>query len=148
MIYLLDSTKVPFKLSHSYHAHVLLFLPYTVLSQAVLLGLRFIHNSGFFPPTHPLFWLEPLCSSSSIITYVHYIFSTTRISSRSLFYSSTSISVWICKNMATEIALIYPLTEPCSGACFFFFPIVNFCLFNRIPDRPQYIDFDEFLAGY
>ena len=70
-----------------------------------------------------------------------------RISSRSLFYSSTSISVWICKNMATEIALIYPLTEPCSGACFFF-PMVNFCLFNRIPDRPQYQDFDEFLAGY
>ena len=31
------------------------------------------------------------------------------------------ISVWICKNMATEISLIYPLTESCSGAWFFFF---------------------------
>ena len=31
------------------------------------------------------------------------------------------ISVWICRNMATEISLIYPLTEPCSEACFFFF---------------------------
>ena len=31
----------------------------------------------FFPSTHPLFWLEPLFSSS-IITYVHYIFNTTR----------------------------------------------------------------------
>ena len=52
MIYLLDSTKVPFILSHAHHAHVLLFLPYTVLSQAVLLGLRFIHNSVFsLPPT-------------------------------------------------------------------------------------------------
>ena len=29
------------------------------------------------------------------------------------------ISVWICKNMATEISLIYPLTESCSGAFFF-----------------------------
>ena len=28
------------------------------------------------------------------------------------------ISVWICKNMATEISLIYPLTESCSGAFF------------------------------
>ena len=25
------------------------------------------------------------------------------------------------KNMATEISLIYSLTEPCSGACIFFF---------------------------
>ena len=31
------------------------------------------------------------------------------------------ISVWICRNMAAEISLIYPLTEPCSEACFFFF---------------------------
>ena len=45
---LLDSTKVPFIISHAHHAHVLLFLPYTVLSQSVLLGLRFIHNSVFF----------------------------------------------------------------------------------------------------
>ena len=30
------------------------------------------------------------------------------------------ISVWICKNMATEISLVYPLTESCSGAFFFF----------------------------
>ena len=29
------------------------------------------------------------------------------------------ISVWICKNMATEISFIYPLTESCSGAFFF-----------------------------
>ena len=40
------------------------------------------------------------------------------------------ISVWICKNMATEISLIYPLTEPCSGAFFFIF-IVTFYLLNR-----------------
>ena len=48
MIYLLDSTKVPFILSHAHHAHVLLFLSYTVLSHLVLLGLRFIHNKVFF----------------------------------------------------------------------------------------------------
>ena len=53
MIYLLDSTKVTFILSHAYHAHVLLFLPYTVPSQSVLLGLRFIHNSVF--SSHPPF---------------------------------------------------------------------------------------------
>ena len=42
------------------------------------------------------------------------------------------ISVWICKNTATEISLIYPLTESCSGACsLFFFLIVTFYLFNR-----------------
>ena len=76
MIYLLDSTKVPFILSHAYHAHVLLFLPYTVLSQSVLLGLRFIHNSVFsLPPTLCPVW--NLCLALSIITYVHYIFSTT-----------------------------------------------------------------------
>ena len=27
--------------------------------------------------------------------------------------------IWIYENMATEISLIYPLTEPCSGAFFF-----------------------------
>ena len=48
---------------HAHDAHVLLFLPYTVLSQSVLLGLRFIHNSVFSSPTLPLFWLEPLFSS-------------------------------------------------------------------------------------
>ena len=53
-------------------------------------------------------------------------------------YMYIYISVWICKNMATEICLIYPLTEPCSGAgfffvlfCFFLFFIVTFYLFNR-----------------
>ena len=77
MIYLLDSTKVPFILSHAYHAHVLLFLPYTVLSQSVLLGLRFIHNSFFsLPPTLCSDW--NLCLALSIMSYVHYIFSTTR----------------------------------------------------------------------
>ena len=30
------------------------------------------------------------------------------------------ISVWICKNVATEISLIYPLTEARIGAVFFF----------------------------
>ena len=39
-------------------------------------------------------------------------------------------SLRICKNVATEISLIRPLTESCSGACFFFF-IVTFYLFNR-----------------
>ena len=29
------------------------------------------------------------------------------------------MSVWICKNMTTEIPLTYPMTESCSGACFF-----------------------------
>ena len=37
------------------------------------------------------------------------------------------ISVWICKNMPTEISLIYPLTEPCSGVCFFVVVFVCFC---------------------
>ena len=46
------------------------------------------------------------------------------------------ISVWICKNMATEISLIYPLTEFCNGACFFvclfvFFFFFFFYLFNQ-----------------
>ena len=77
MIYLLDSTKVPFILSHAYHAHVLLFLPYTVLSQSVRLELRFIHNSVFsLPPTLCSDW--NLCLALSIMSYVHYIFSTTR----------------------------------------------------------------------
>ena len=35
------------------------------------------------------------------------------------------ISVWICKNMATEISLIYPLTESCSGAFFFYIAILK-----------------------
>ena len=52
MIYLLDSTKVPFILSHAHHVHVLLFLPHTVPSRSVLFGLWFIHNSVFsLPPT-------------------------------------------------------------------------------------------------
>ena len=77
MVYFLHSTKVPFILSHAHHAHVLLFLPYTVLSQSVLLGLRFIHNSVFsLPPTLCSHW--SLCLAVSIIAYVHYIFSTTR----------------------------------------------------------------------
>ena len=77
MIYLLDSTKVPFILSHAHHAHVLLFFPYTVLSQSVLFGLRFIHNSVFsLPPTLCSDW--NLCLALSIMSYVHYIFSTTR----------------------------------------------------------------------
>ena len=45
----------------------------------------------FFPPTLPLFWLEPLFSSL-IITYVHYVFGTTRMYFEQIiiFYSSTS----------------------------------------------------------
>ena len=38
-----------------------------------------------------------------------------------VLYLYTCISVWICKNMATEISLTYPLTESCSGAGFFKF---------------------------
>ena len=76
MVYLLDCTKVPFILPHAHHAHELLFLPYTVLSQSDLLGLRFIHNSVFsLPPTFCSDW--NLCLALSIITYVHYVFSTT-----------------------------------------------------------------------
>ena len=42
------------------------------------------------------------------------------------------ISVWICKNMATEISLIYPLTESCSGAFFLYsYFKANFYSFNR-----------------
>ena len=77
MMYFLDSTKVPFIISHAHHAHVLLFLLYTVLSQSVLLGLRFIHKSVFFSPT-PLCSDWNLCLAHSIIPYAHYIFSTTR----------------------------------------------------------------------
>ena len=44
MIYFLDSTRVPSMLSHADHAHVLLFVPYNVLSQPVFLGLWSIHN--------------------------------------------------------------------------------------------------------
>ena len=43
---------------------------------------------------------------------------------------------WICKNMATEISLVYSLTESCSAACLFvclFVFIVTFYLFNRYP---------------
>ena len=69
MIYLLDSTKVPFIISHAHHAHVLLFLLYTVLSQSVLLGLRFTHNSVFsLPPTLCSDW--NLCLALSTSTYV------------------------------------------------------------------------------
>ena len=96
MIYFPDSTKVPFILSHAHHVHVLLFLPYTVLSQSVLLGLRFIHNSVFFPcpPTPPPFFcLEPLFSSFNYSLCSLYIARPERISSRSLFYCSTSIYV-------------------------------------------------------
>ena len=60
---------------------MLLFLTYTVLSQAVLLELRFIHNSVFFPlptPSPHLCSAWNLCLVRSIIPYAHYIFSTTR----------------------------------------------------------------------
>ena len=79
MIYLLDSTKVQFLLSHADHAHVFPFLLHTVLSQSVLLGLRFVHNSVFsLPPTLCPDW--KICLALSIITYVHYIyFNTTRM---------------------------------------------------------------------
>ena len=81
MINFLDSTKVPSIISHAYHENVLLFLPYIVLSQSVLLGLRFIHNSVFsLPPPLPPFLCSywNLCVARSIIPYAHYIFSTTR----------------------------------------------------------------------
>ena len=84
MIYFLDSTKVPFIIPHAYHENLLLFLPYIVLSQSVLLGLRFIHNSVFplpTPPPPPTPFLCSdwnLCVARSIIPYAHYIFSTTR----------------------------------------------------------------------
>ena len=56
---------------------MLLFLPYTVLSLSILLGLRFSHNSVFsLPPTLCSDW--NLCLALSIMSYVHYIFSTTR----------------------------------------------------------------------
>ena len=56
---------------------MLLFLPYTVLSLSILLGLRFSHNSVFsLPPTLCSDWT--LCLALSIMSYVHYIFSTTR----------------------------------------------------------------------
>ena len=52
-------------------------LPYTVLSLSILLGLRFSHNSVFsLPPTLCSDW--NLCLALSIMSYVHYIFSTTR----------------------------------------------------------------------
>ena len=71
-MYLLESTKVPFIYSHAHHAHVLLFLPYTVLSQSLPLRLLFIHYSVFsLPPTLSFDW--NLCLALSIITYVHYI---------------------------------------------------------------------------
>ena len=55
MIYFLDSTKVPFIISHAYHENALLFLPYTVLFQSVLLGLRFIHNRTYIKQIISLF---------------------------------------------------------------------------------------------
>ena len=62
---------------------MLVFLKYTVLSQAVLLELRFIHNSVFFllahpPPPTPLCSAWNLCLARSSPPYAHYIFSTTR----------------------------------------------------------------------
>ena len=97
MIYFPDSTKVPFILSHAHHVHVLLFLPYTVLSQSVLLGLRSFTTAFFslaHPPTPPpLFCLEPLFSSFNYSLCSLYIARPERISSRSLFYCSTSIYV-------------------------------------------------------
>ena len=96
MIYLLDSTKVPFIISHAHHAHVLLFLLYTVLSQSVLLGLRFTHNSVFsLPPTLCSDW--NLCLALSFLPYAHYIFRTTRMCTiqQLLLDSSTSLCIYI-----------------------------------------------------
>ena len=95
MIYLLDSTKVSFILSHAHHAHVLLFLLYTVLSQSVLFGLRFIHNSVFsLPPTLCSDW--SLCFALRLLfMFTIYLARPERISSRSLLYSSTSIRLII-----------------------------------------------------
>ena len=58
-IYSLDSTKVPFILSHAHHAHVLHDFPYTVLPQSFLLGFGSL-TTAFIPPSHPQFCLEPL----------------------------------------------------------------------------------------
>ena len=44
-------------------------------------------------------------------------------------YICIYISVWICKSVATEISLIYPLTESRSRAVFFFAD--TFFLFNQ-----------------
>ena len=56
---------------------MLLFLPYTVLSLSILLELQFSHNSVFSLP--PTLWSDwNLCLALSIMSYVHYIFSTTR----------------------------------------------------------------------
>ena len=57
--YFLESTKVPFIISHAHHSHVPLFLPYIVLSQSVLLGLRFIPPStlsGQMADSHQNYW--------------------------------------------------------------------------------------------
>ena len=43
----------------------------------------------------------------------------------------TYISVWICKNVATEISLICPLTESRSGSYFFFSRLLFICLIGN-----------------
>ena len=101
MICLLDCTKFPFILPHAHHAHELLYLPYTVLSQSVLLGLRFIHNSVFsLPPTLCSDW--NLCLALSIINYVHYIFSTTRT-----YFKQIIILFFYCYNYVSLRLIIY-----------------------------------------
>ena len=70
------------------------FLPYTVLSQSVLLGLRFIHNSVFsLPPSLCSDW--NLCYPPRLfLSYTTYLTQPERIPSRSLFYFCTPIGLF------------------------------------------------------
>ena len=74
--------------------YVLIFFPYTVLSHSVRLGLQFIHNNVFsLPPTLCSDW--NLCLALSIITYVHYIFSTTRTYFKQIIILFLHISMYL-----------------------------------------------------
>ena len=66
---------------------------YTVLSESVLLGLRFIHNSVFsIPPTLCSDWNLSLAFRLLIMCTI-YLARPEHISSRLLFYSSTSMCI-------------------------------------------------------
>ena len=71
----------------------------------------------------PSQWMKPCKSADYFIP---------RFQLGKFFVVIKNISVWIWKNMATEI---YPLTESCSGACFIIIIIIilmfTFYLFNR-----------------
>ena len=81
-------------LSHAYHAHVLLFMPDTVLSQSVLLGLRFIHNSVFSLPP-PFYFLTGTLFSAFIYSLCSLcIFSTTRMYTKQIII--LFLYIYIC----------------------------------------------------